>query len=83
MTWTVVWRSIAETRLANIWLRSNDRQSITDAADEIDRLLRIQALEVGESREGTSRILTVDRLTVSYNVYDDDRLVEVWLVWRT
>lgn len=83
MTWTVVWRPLPKGRLATIWIDAEDRQAVTDAADEIDALLKTQASEVGESRGQLSRILTVAPLSVFYDVYEDDRLVSIWAVWRT
>jgi hypothetical protein len=37
MKYSVVWRPFAQHQLATIWLRAADRQSVTDASDEIDR----------------------------------------------
>jgi hypothetical protein len=82
MTFTVVWRPEAERVLAALWNTAPDRQSLTDAADAIDILLRSEPLGVGESRVVNIRILTVFPLSVYYDVHEDDRLVAVWAVWR-
>ncbi len=82
MTFTVVWRPEAERTLADLWNGAQDRQALTDAADAIDALLRTAPLEVGESRVGNIRILTVFPLSVYYDVHEEDRLVAVWAVWR-
>lgn len=82
MTYTVVWRPSAEGTLAEIWTSATDRQAVTDAANAIDALLRVEPLEVGESRVANTRILTVLPLSVYYDVHEDDRLVAVWAVWR-
>ncbi len=82
MTFTVVWRPIAEHTLADLWNSAQDRQAVTDAADAMDALLRTSPLEVGESRVGNTRILTVFPLSVYYDVHEEDRLVAVWAVWR-
>ena len=82
MTFTVIRRPTAERRLADLWISSEDRQAVTDAADAIDVLLRASPLEVGESRAGISRILMVFPLSVYYDVREEDRLVAVWAVWR-
>jgi plasmid stabilization system protein ParE len=81
MKYTVVWKPSAETSLAEIWLSTNDRQAVTDAADSIDALLRSTPLQVGESRAEITRILTVIPLSIYYDVFEDDRLVAVWAVW--
>jgi len=82
MTYTVVWRPSAERTLTEIWTNAEDRQTVTDAADAIDAVLRAAPLEVGESRVANIRILTVLPLSVYYDVHEDDRLVGVWAVWR-
>jgi hypothetical protein len=41
MHFTVTWDPSAEAELTNIWLTAPDRQAVADAADEIDRLLRL------------------------------------------
>jgi plasmid stabilization system protein ParE len=82
MTFTVIWRPSAEQKLATIWTDGDDRQSIADAADAIDALLRTQPTHVGESRDANTRILTVSPLSVYYDVNENDRLVAVWAVWR-
>ena len=82
MTYTVVWRPSAEGTLAEIWTSAADRQAVTDAANAIDALLRVEPFEVGESRVANTRILTVLPLSVYYDVHQDDRLVAVWALWR-
>ena len=37
--YTVVWHQLAEDELLRLWLAAADRQSITKAADAIDREL--------------------------------------------
>ncbi|OHB85401.1 MAG: hypothetical protein A2V98_12660 [Planctomycetes bacterium RBG_16_64_12] len=82
MTYTVVWRPSAERALAEIWTSADDRQTVSDAANAIDALLRTTPLDVGESRVANIRILTVLPLSLYYDVHEDDRLVAVWAVWR-
>jgi len=80
--WTVLWGSGAENDLAQIWVNASHRQSVTDAANEVDRLLAIDPLDTGESREEGRRILLVPPLGVTFNVLPDDRIVRVLDVWR-
>ena len=82
MKYTVVWRPAAERALAQIWTDAADRQSVTDAADLIDSMLGSSPREVGESRSGNTRILTVMPLSIYYDVHEDDRLVAVWAAWE-
>jgi hypothetical protein len=84
MKWTVVYRPPAQDELANVWLSAPDPQAVAAAAEEIDRLLANDPLKVGESRDGTTRIITERPLTVLYDVYADDAMVEVFAVfyWR-
>ena len=82
MMYTVIWRPAAERQLASLWTNAEDRQSVTQAADDIDALLRTSPLEVGESRVSNIRILTVSPLAVYYDVHEADRLVAVWAVWQ-
>jgi len=82
MRFTVVWRPEAERALADLWIGAQDRRAVTDAADAIDALLRTGPAEVGESRVGNIRVLTVSPLSVYYDVHVEDRLVAVWAVWR-
>jgi len=82
MTYTVVWRPSAERALTEIWTRADDRQTVTDAANAIDALLRATPLEVGESRVANIRILTVLPLSLYFDVHEEDLLMAVWAVWR-
>ena len=82
MTYTVVWRLSAQRTLAEIWTNTDDRQGVTQAADAIDALLRTGPVDVGESRGGNTRILTVLPLSVYYDVREEDRMIAVWAVWH-
>jgi plasmid stabilization system protein ParE len=82
MNYTVVWRPTAEQTLAEIWTGADDRQAVADAADLIDSMLGSSPGDVGESRAGNTRVLTVMPLSIYYDVDDGDRLVAVWAVWR-
>jgi hypothetical protein len=82
MIFTVIWLPATEQELAALWLDATTRSRITVAADNIDRLLRRNADQVGESREKDQRILFEDPLAVLYRVKEQDRLVEVIHVWK-
>jgi len=55
---------------------------ISNAANSIDSMLRVDPLDAGESRVVNIRILTVPPLSVYYDVHEDDRLVTIWAVWQ-
>ena len=81
MKWTVVYRPPAKDELANIWINTPDPQAVDNAADEIDRILASNPLEVGESRGGRKRIVIEWPLTVLYEMFTEDAVVEVFLVF--
>jgi len=82
VTFTVVWVESGAGELAEIWLSAVDRPLITAAARDIDHRLRVQPDAVGESRDGSRRILIAGPLAVTYGIRLDDRLVRVLDVWR-
>ncbi|MBP87944.1 MAG: hypothetical protein CMJ64_14675 [Planctomycetaceae bacterium] len=82
MPFTVVWLPAAEADLADLWLNSGDRDAITKAASEIDKLLRRDPENSGESREEGRRILLSRPLGVKFRTYSQDRMVQVVDVWR-
>ena len=57
MTRNVVWRKLAENRLAELWAKGYDRKAITAAANAIDDLLAREGPNCGESRPRGTRIL--------------------------
>ena len=77
MRFTVVWKPSLKQRLADIWLNAADREAVTTAAHRIDTILRLTPRGQGESRSGNTRILIVSPLAVTYEVFNDDRRVEV------
>ncbi len=59
MKYTVTWKPSAKQRLADIWMTAPDRRAVTEAANAIDKSLRVDPRDQGESRSGTVRILIV------------------------
>jgi plasmid stabilization system protein ParE len=82
MSFSVVWRRSAEQELAEIWLIASDRNRVTDAARDIDELLKTRPLESGESRGDEFRVLFVEPVGVFYRVDEADLRVTVLQVWR-
>jgi hypothetical protein len=81
MSYTVVWRPVADEQLAAAWVAATDRNAMTAAAAAIDRALARDPLGEGESRTGTTRILIERPLAALYEVIADDRRVFVLKVW--
>jgi hypothetical protein len=52
MSYTVAWKPSAEQDLASLWTSASDRQAVTDAANRIDALLRVDPNTQGESGQG-------------------------------
>lgn len=78
MSFTVVWTTNAERRLAELWMSQPSlKREITDAANEVDARLRLNPLGQGESRVGSLRIMLVEPLIVDFEVVLDDQRVEV------
>ena len=57
-------------------MQAQDKQAVSDAANEIDRLLRDHALTVG-GEFGDLRRVIVEPLEVLYQVDPGDRMVRV------
>lgn len=83
MNFTVLWRPVAEQRLAAIWASASDRNAVTRAAHAIDTALGIDPERVGESRADDVRILLEEPLGALFTVSPDDCMVYVLSVWRT
>lgn len=82
MRYTVLWKKNAEDELAEIWIDAADRESVTRAAYEIDRRLRVAPTTAGESRDPGQRVLLIAPLGVTFQIYEEDRIVRVADVWR-
>ncbi len=77
MRYTVTCAPGVDDELADIWLRASDPQAVTDAANEVDRILRVSPLDVG-IESGQGRVFVVLPLAVVYTVSPDDCLVTIW-----
>lgn len=77
MTYTVVWVRSAEADLARYWTESQDRQAIADAADALDRMLRADGEFIGAQIAGQRRRLTIQPLTIDFEVSEQDLKITV------
>jgi hypothetical protein len=82
MKYTVIWKKGAEHELALLWLNAPARDEIAKAADEAERLLAANPLDLGESRGGSLRIFFVGQLGFTYSVSPEDRIVSVLRIWH-
>jgi len=83
MIYTVVWKPDAHAELAAIWTSAKNRQAVSEAANQIDQLLKTTPHQQGESRNGSLRIMFVEPVGVIYDINEDDRIVSVAKVWIT
>jgi hypothetical protein len=82
MTCTVVWSTAAENQLATLWVRhAGERAALTQAADRIDALLRVDPGTRGWPYAGPTRAVWVPPLAAVYHVSEPDRLVRVLKLW--
>ena len=77
MKFTVVWVPSAADRLADLWIEAEDREAIASATNQIDKLLKSDPSQQGESRLGSRRILIVPPLIVAIEIHEPDRVVKV------
>jgi hypothetical protein len=82
MKYEVVWRPIAEGRLADLWTAGPDRGEVATAANTIDATLGRKPRESSESRPGGTRILIERPLAVLFEIVEDNRRIYVLDVWR-
>jgi type II secretory pathway predicted ATPase ExeA len=75
----VDWLRSALDDLARLWNQSDSslRQAIRTASNEIDRRLKRDALNEGESRAGNRRITFVPPLAAVFRIEKDGRTVSV------
>lgn len=83
MKYTVVWKPAAERHLMEIWMRADDRDVVSRAANELDAGLAYDADHQGESREEGIRVTFAGPLGIYFEVDDADRQVRVLAVWTT
>ena len=61
-----IWMANAEAELAEIWLRSPDRNGITEAADQGEAQIRANPGGCGESQDGDSRVMFSGQLVTRW-----------------
>ena len=82
MTYTVIWKHSAERRLAELWVQTDSRRAMTEAANQIDVWPKHAPGQVGESRPENRRILLEPPHGVIYEIENMDCIVNVLQVWE-
>jgi hypothetical protein len=79
----VRWKNTALDQLADIWVQGDPelRSAITSAVQTIDKKLRIDPNEYGESREATDRVWFVFPLGIRFEVDDNELIVRILKTW--
>jgi hypothetical protein len=65
MSYTVIWRSEAIDELTIAWMMAQDRDAVSVASAQIDRVLRESPLDQGESREHDTRVFLFRHLALN------------------
>lgn len=82
MTYRVVWRQRVHNALEQsvFYARENgrDARALVRAAADIELRLSDEPSEEGESREGTERVLIIDPLTVTFEVFESSQTVMIY-----
>ena len=81
MKYTVLWARDAEKELAAIWMATDNRGMIAEAADSLDRQLTHNPDAIGESRPHKQRVAYCLPLGIRFQIFNADRIVRVLAVW--
>ncbi len=83
MNYTVTWSEFAEPELAIVWLDAPDRNAVTAASAQADRLLAESPFLVGQSHGSTvCRLAYFGPLGIIFDIIEDDKKVIVQTCWR-
>ena len=80
--YTLTWLEDVQNQLAQLWIDAPDKQAVTNAVNEIDRELAIDADRKGEPVAEGLRTLYAPPVHVLFSVREEDRIVEVVRVRR-
>ena len=81
MKFKVVWRPLAERNLARLWVESDHRRLLADAANRLDAAMAERGDTFGESRSGSMRVAFSTPLGVLFEVAPEEGVVYVANVW--
>jgi hypothetical protein len=81
MTFTVAWLDDATAEFVELWGDAEIRQAVTGSARKIEAALRVNPLHSGESRPDNVRIIFEAPLAAVYEVFLNERQVNIIRVW--
>ncbi|MEI6257018.1 MAG: hypothetical protein WCQ77_10290 [Planctomycetota bacterium] len=81
MKYSVFCTAAADGELAAIWISSDDRKSVSQAAHDIEQALTTAPFTHGESRAGDLRIIFVAPLGARYLVLPEDQRAVIVQFW--
>ncbi len=79
--YTVLWKQAALNQLTELWLVAPNRADVNAAVEGIDRILSADPHHAGVSRSDSVRVIFCQPLGVFFEIFDDDRKVNVLSVW--
>jgi hypothetical protein len=82
MKYTVIWRPEAIQELADIWMRSANRDAVSVATRRIDQHLREEVSNAGQTHYDPTRILIVPPLVALFEISNFDRQAVVLSVFE-
>lgn len=83
MKYSVDWEERAVAELTSIWIASENRAAVTVSATNIERMLGLYPLLLGESRASSVQRVTFSGVVgVEYEVIEDDFRVIIQAVFR-
>lgn len=81
MKYTLTWLPAADEELTRLWNQASDQQAITNAANYIDRELKVDPDQKGRQFGGIY-FFRAPPLVVAFEVLPDDCLVRVLQVYQ-
>lgn len=84
MSFKIKWQPAARDELTDLWLEatSDIRRKVTASARDIDRALKHNPQNAGESRPNDRRVLFAAPLAVLFEVDEDAEIVRILKTWR-
>jgi hypothetical protein len=75
--WKIFWSNEADEELANIWLRTSEKDLVSRASAQIERELAADPTKAGESRSESTRVVFCLPLVVTFVLHPEQRAVQV------
>ena len=72
MKYSVLYSTLANYQLTDIWLRAKDKRKVTDAVNALEKRLRYDAHQLGVLDPDGRRVLVAVPLAITFDVIPDD-----------